>query len=405
MAIFIDPKTGTMSMNQEEGFVPFNGGAVTDYQTKPDTSTTTTPPTTTTPNNAYSNINFETPDEKAFRESNAATDKLTANTAIDEAAIRANTLTKFQAEVDALNKLYEEKKAEERLAGQGRMGGVAAVGARRGLLGSDFGVAQENNQATANAEALSAVENERLNKLNQIYAQVRNYSDKEITDKTAAKKLGAENYLKYISESATRKENNAKEIAKQLYLSGTGDSADFEKIANELGISVEALKTTYDTYKKEQDVVAATKKKEDEAALLKEGYTYVKTPAERDALKAKGYQIVELGGRTYSKVPKTTTKDIKANGVVYQITTDEMGKVINKTVVGSSSTGGSGGGTNKDEKAFDADLKEARKTLAKKGGAAWGEVYDYLVNQYGFSSDEDKYKLDQLLNKEMYTSK
>jgi len=41
---------------------------------------------------------------------------------IDEAAIRRRTLEQFQAEVDALNKVYANKIAEERVCGEGRLG-------------------------------------------------------------------------------------------------------------------------------------------------------------------------------------------------------------------------------------------------------------------------------------------
>jgi len=39
-------------------------------------------------------------------------------------------------------------------------------------------------------------------------------------------------------------------------------------------------------------------------SMLSGGYTYVKTPAERDSLIAKGYNIVEVGGKTYAKPPE-----------------------------------------------------------------------------------------------------
>lgn len=247
MALFIDPTTGKMSQTQESGYVPFTGGAITDYQ-KPDTSENKK-----TNADLYSELNFETPEDKAFRESQAAASKLAAETPIDEATIRANTLAKFQSEIDALNRVYAEKKRVEQLAGQGRMGSVAAIGARRGLLGSDFGVAQERGQESANLEALNAIEAERMSKEAEIMSEARSMANAEIENKTAAKKLGAENYLAFIKESAERKKANATEIAKRLYEAGNYDTVDLKSIADALGISVETLKATYNSYKKTAD--------------------------------------------------------------------------------------------------------------------------------------------------------
>lgn len=381
MALFINQKTGAMSSTQGQDFVPFTGGALPDYQ-KTDTPVV---PVVPTPSNAYADINFETPEEKAFREKTALENKTNANTAIDETAIRSNTLSKFQAEIDALNKVYAEKKQLEQIAGAGRMGGVAAVGARRGLIGSDFGIAQENNQTQANTEAVNSIENERLSKYNAIMSDARSYADTEIAKKEAARKLSSEDYLKYIaSQQATRKSTTS-EFAKRIYDAGTGDKTDFAKIAGELGVSVESLKQVYDSYKKEQDKVLAEKKKTDEATLLKEGYSYIGTPAERDSLKAKGYIIQEINGRTYAKTPKTTTKTVKIGSTTYSITQDEMGKVINKSVVGSGGGTGTGSGNGKfilsdATAAMSQSLDEARKGGAE--GFISREDWDTLMSQW-----------------------
>jgi len=51
--------------------------------------------------------------------------------------------------------------------------------------------------------------------------------------------------------------------------------------------------------------------REQDIKMLTHGYIYVNTPALRDALKRKGYEIVEIGGRTYAKPPKTTKTKTK----------------------------------------------------------------------------------------------
>jgi len=73
--------------------------------------------------------------------------------------------------------------------------------------------------------------------------------------------------------------------------------------------------------------------------LLKEGYIYIKTPAERDALRNKGYEIIEIAGRTYGKKPTLKTTTLKSGFTNYLITTDEMGNIVKRQVIGGAGTG------------------------------------------------------------------
>ena len=327
---------------------------------------------------AYGSLNFETPEERAFREAQGAKSLSDANSIVDENAIRTKTLAEFQAEIDALNRVYAEKKRVESIAGQGRLGSVAAIGARRGLLGSDFGNAQTNNQETANTQAINAIEDERLLKQSAILSEARNLATKEIENKTEAKRLGAENYLKYISESSTRRENNAKEIAKRLYDQGI-ENPDYASIAKELGISVEALKSTYEKYELETDAAIAQKTNEEnikrQESLLKEGYNYIKTPAERDNLKAQGYDIIEIDGRTYGKKPKLTTKTQKMNGVNYMITLNEMGDIVKKIPIG-------GGNTPTPKNSAEKEMLEVMGSAVGPDGYISQDDYASLRNQW-----------------------
>ena len=132
---------------------------------------------------------------------------------INEQQIRDNTMAKFQAEIDALNRYYAEQKAsrfrsEERL-GEQRLGTGAAIQARRGLIGSDFGAAQTDkiNMGTEeNKRAIEAtIEAERLAQIQEILGQARTMSDKEIADKEAARKAGATEYINFLRDAAARK--------------------------------------------------------------------------------------------------------------------------------------------------------------------------------------------------------
>lgn len=254
MPQLINTKTGFKASSAPDNWNTGGGYNPEDWKIDNTTPVPSPSPTPTpTVADVYGEVNFETPEEKAFREQTGAGYKSDATGVIDEEAIRRNTMDRFQSEIDALNRVYAEKKRVEGIAGEGRMGSTAAVEARRGLLGSDFGTAQENTQSQANKEAVDAIESERAYKEGLILSEARDLASSEYEKKTAAKKLGAENYLKFISENSARKKANAEAIAKRLYESKTFDTANLQEIADSLGISIEALKATYNSYKKTQE--------------------------------------------------------------------------------------------------------------------------------------------------------
>lgn len=196
---------------------------------------------------------FESEADRKFREEVAAANLALSQAAVDPSVIRKDTMARFQNEIDALNRSYAIKKQEEAVRGENRMGQVAAIGARRGLLGSDFGVAQADTQTAANVDAQSAIEAERLAGEAAIYAKAEEIIQTAITGKQTAKKEGTDAYLKYISENTARKKAAAEEIAKMWYNSGYSELSNINELADKLGISVEALKSYYANYKKAAD--------------------------------------------------------------------------------------------------------------------------------------------------------
>lgn len=357
-----------------------------------------------TPSNIYEGLNFETQEERTFRNQLAQQARATATTPIDEASIRSNTLARFQAEIDALNRVYAERKRVERIAGEGRMGSVAAVGARRGLIGSDFGIAQEREQEAANTDVINAIDSERAMKVQNILSEARRHSDREIEARTQAKRLGAENYLRFISESSARRQSNVMDIVRRIYAAGEGNITDWNEIAESLGVSVEALKSNYAAYKREQDAIALQKSAEEakkaaeearkeakeaeaeriknERALLKDGFAYVKTPAERDALRARGFEIVELGGRTYSRRPKTTTRTVKVGSTTYSITQDDMGNILNRSIIGRGGGGGVPTTPTNTRRAAEAEMTKAMGEVIGADGFISPNDYTTLRNQW-----------------------
>lgn len=191
---------------------------------------------------------FETPEEKAARDRITADALAASNQTVDPAAIRTETMSRFQNEIDALNRSYAEQKRLEGIVGQNRLGQVGAIGNRRGLLGSDFGVAQENTQVDANTASINAIEAERLAGEQAIYAKAEDIIQAAITKKETAKRSGSDDYLKYLSSQTAAKKAAAEEIAKMWYTSKLDEPSNLKDIADKLGVSIETLRATYKNY-------------------------------------------------------------------------------------------------------------------------------------------------------------
>lgn len=325
-------------------------------------------PTPTTPTIGDIVGQYETPEEQAYRQQYGEQLRAESQTTPDLNKIRQDTLARYQAEIDAINSSYATKKAAERIQGQGRLGSAGAIQARRGLLGSDFGAAQTDTTNQYNAELVDAIEQERLAKVSSIMSEANRYSQEEYDKKLEAKRLGADNYLKFIGESATRRQDNTAKMAAYLYQQGNYDTlspAELKQIADNLGISVDTLKAVYTDYAGQAQAAQAKAQTEAEKEalgmektraeiantkgatekdMIAKGYTYVNTPAKRDELIKQGYSMTTIGGRTYSKPP--TTKTVQIGKTDYLVTYDEAGNPISQKALGSTGGGsGTGGGT------------------------------------------------------------
>ena len=361
--------TGQLVSEQDPNYAAYAA------QNNPAPPVTPTPaqPTPTTPTIGDIVGQYETPEEQAYRQQYGQNLLTESRTTPDLNKIRQDTLARYQAEIDAINASYAQKKAAERIQGQGRLGSAGAIQARRGLLGSDFGAAQTDTINQYNAELIDAIEQERLAKVSSIMSEANRFAQEEYDKKLEAKRLGAENYLKFIGESATRRQNNTAKMAAYLYQQGNYDTltpAELKQIADNLGVSVDTLKAVYADYAGQAQAAQAKAQAEAEKEalgmektraeiantkgatekdMIAKGYTYVNTPAKRDELIKKGYSMTTIGGRTYSKPP--ITKTIQIGKTDYLVTYDEIGNIISKKALGStgggSGTGGGGTGSGK----------------------------------------------------------
>lgn len=173
---------------------------------------------------------------------------------VDEAAIRQKTMDQFQAEIDAVNKIYAQKKQEEAVAGQGRLGSSAAIQARSGLLGSDFGAAQTEKTSQYNRDLQASIDAEKALKIQNIFNNARTEAQKEIDAKRQARKEGYSSYMDYLKGANDRNTQKVTQYADQLLYSGVEiKDADINALAEQLGVSPQALKAQYNKAKEVRD--------------------------------------------------------------------------------------------------------------------------------------------------------
>lgn len=169
---------------------------------------------------------------------------------LTEEQIRQKTMERFQAQIDALNRYYTEVIAKENVAGEGRLGSTAAVQARRGLIGSDFGAAQTEKTRQYNTDVVRAIQAEQNAKIQDILSEGQTRVAEEASAKLAAKKEGAKAYIEFLAGEADRKTARVGSTVANLLANQVEPTDDeYKKLASTLGVSVAELKSQYNTAK------------------------------------------------------------------------------------------------------------------------------------------------------------
>ena len=222
-----------------------------------------------------------------------------------------NQLRLHQAEIDATNIIFDEQLAQARLQGEGRLGSTRAMGARGGILGSDFSASQKQGQITANNSQQRAIQAERQAKIGNIMGSVRSSVLADMEDRREAYTLGADALLANLAGEKGRKQNNIRQFALDMLAQGI-DITDLEEdelseIAKEAGVSANDLTSGFLSEKSSATAAGA------ESALETR-----KTEAEISKIEAdiaKG-QIITLGEGTM--LFDTTTGETFKNPKTYK---------------------------------------------------------------------------------------
>ena len=314
-------------------------------------------------------VGYEDPLLIAERNRQMEQSRVASQETVDEADIQRRMTERFQAEIDATNRLYAEKAAEAKVAGIGRLGSSGAIQARRGLLGSDFGASQTNIVEQSNQKEQDMINAEKNAAISQIGAKIRDNSVAEAAAKRKAISEGADAYIKYLSDASVRKVSNSKDIIKALLASKQVlDDSLADDLAAKLGMDKASFFQMYQEEKANADSAAAIAATEAEkaqiamdtsraglvekqasatAAQVGKDYEYVSTPAQRDALKKQGYTEKIVNGKTYMKAPELTTKTVSSGKNDYLVTYDKTGKMVRKELVATNAGSGAAKTTKK----------------------------------------------------------
>ena len=104
---------------------------------------------------------------------------------VDENTIREDTRKRMQAQIDAINAEFTNLIARENVAGEDRSGQTRAIGARSGLLGSDFGAAQATKTTQFNQQQVKSLEDEKAARVGSVLANIEDRASAEIQARKA----------------------------------------------------------------------------------------------------------------------------------------------------------------------------------------------------------------------------
>jgi hypothetical protein len=170
--------------------------------------------TSTTPNEAYGLNDVEM---ARYNESKAGS--LAPKQSEEE--VFNNTLRRYQGEIDATNNIFASKLREANTAGLNRSGSQYAQQGRAGLIGSDFGNAQDEKINQYNTAVTNDIRDEQSLAIASILGKARSGAKEELAAKKAARDNDYAAYKELLTTSASRKSATTKEKAKELLAKGT----------------------------------------------------------------------------------------------------------------------------------------------------------------------------------------
>ncbi len=325
--------------------------------------------------------------------------------AATEKTKREANLKQQQEAIDGINSMYNNLLAQIGEDNKSRIGSGAAINALSGQRGSASGSAASDAIAKKNQDIVAAKEAERNAKIAVIRSNYKKQIDDDLFKATEARKADADSWIAYKAGEIDRNKAFSADLRKQYITANLApdeiDDEAYQEMAESGGYSLDQVKALYENeYNTRHDEFlrneeerlaeldkttaetekirseAGAKDREQEELLIKEGYTYMTTPEQRDELRDKGNIMVTYDGRTYMAPTDLKTKVItrEGNNILINSVTGEDIKDLGAS---RAPAGGPGASKNFTATTIPADVK--KDLLFDKSE---GRTIDELMNAY-----------------------
>lgn len=169
--------------------------------------------------------------------------------------IRRNALNDAQAEIDAINNIYNGLVTQEQKTGIGRLGSTRATAARSGTLGGDFGNADLSKTEQFNNEKVQAIRADQAGKIAEILGRVNTRADAKF-------QAEQENYFKNAEAKLNYQKKNQEDARADLKnLASTGVGLDqltqeeYNSLIEQTGYDDNDLKAAFTLSKPKADII------------------------------------------------------------------------------------------------------------------------------------------------------
>lgn len=271
-----------------------------------------TPTATPTVAEMYSNVNLPTLDtgeDKVLARLTRDAQRQ-ASQSVNEGSIRDDVMSRYQAEIDAINQIYAQQLAETKQQGLGALGSTRAIQARSGLLGSDFAQAQNQNVEAQNLAAQNTVQDEKAQRISNILGRGREEAATEIANKRKAIQEGIDSYVKYLDAAQERKQSKLAGLAQSLIDQGVRPDEispeQIQEIAKAYGVNEQDIASAYAS--KERELATASP----EDVTLSEGeYRFAYDPTTGTYQQVAGVPKSDSASSTLTAAQQTKADSIR----------------------------------------------------------------------------------------------
>jgi hypothetical protein len=142
----------------------------------------------------------------------------------DSDAIRKQITQSMQREISATEDIYADLIRRQELENKGFLGSNRAIQARGGLLGSDFGAAQTQNQVNANQDLIRGIGAEKSAAISAIMGEGSRALVKELQDKRIAQNSSVKDYINFLEGQQDRNLNRSNSLVNALIAQGIDPS-------------------------------------------------------------------------------------------------------------------------------------------------------------------------------------